>query len=137
MMLETKSAGGVVLNKKGQVLVVNQYGSSWSFPRGHIEEGESALETAKREIKEESGVADMELIKELGTYKRHKLGLDGSDDKTEMKIITMFLFKTKQEKLCPSDPRNPEALWVDKEKITSLLTHKKDKEFFKSILKSL
>jgi bis(5'-nucleosidyl)-tetraphosphatase len=137
MMIETKSAGGVVLNKKGQALVVNQYGSSWSFPRGHIEEGESALEAAIREIKEESGVTGLELIKELGAYKRHKMRLDGSDDKTEMKIITMFLFKTKQEKLCPSDPRNPEARWVDKEKVASILTHRKDKEFFKSILKSL
>jgi ADP-ribose pyrophosphatase YjhB (NUDIX family) len=133
-MIETKSAGGLVLNGKGQVLVVNQYGSSWSFPRGHIEEGESALETALREIGEESGVTDLELVRELGTYKRNKLDLDGSDDMTEMKIITMFLFKTKQEKLCPSDPRNPEALWVNKERVASLLTHRKDKEFFTKVI---
>ena len=32
-----------------QVLVVNQRGLSWSLPKGHIEEGEDALDAARRE----------------------------------------------------------------------------------------
>ena len=56
---KTESAGGVVLNKKGEVLIVNQYGNSWSLPKGHIEEGEEILEAAKREIYEESGIKNL------------------------------------------------------------------------------
>ena len=38
--VETQTAGGVVVNKKGRILVVNQRGTSWSLPKGHIEPGE-------------------------------------------------------------------------------------------------
>lgn len=49
----------------------------------------------------------------------------------------MFLFKTEQEKLKPIDPRNPEARWVDKNKVIELLTHYKDREYFLSVLNQI
>ena len=49
----------------------------------------------------------------------------------------MFLFKTNQEVLKPIDPTNPEARWIKKEKVAELLTHKKDKEFFLSIINEI
>jgi 8-oxo-dGTP pyrophosphatase MutT (NUDIX family) len=53
-MIETKSAGGVVLNTTGEVLVVSQHGTSWSLPKGHIEDDEDAMTAARRETEEES-----------------------------------------------------------------------------------
>lgn len=132
-MKHTETAGGVVLNKDGLVLVVNQNSNSWSLPKGHIDPGEDKLTAAKREIYEESGIKDLELIKEFPGYERYKIGLDGGEDKSELKTIYMFLFKTKEEKLKPIDPGNPEALWIPKEKVAEMLTHMKDKEFFLSI----
>lgn len=131
---QTKSAGGVVLNKQGLVLVVNQRGKSWSLPKGHIEAGENALEAAKREISEESGVENLELISDLGTYERYRIGIDGGDDLSELKTIYMFLFKTDQDALKPTDPENPEARWVEKNEVADLLTHPKDKAFFLSVI---
>lgn len=131
---QTQSAGGVVVNKSGQVLVVNQKGRAWSLPKGHIDPGESALDAAKREIYEESGVKQLELISELGSYQRYKIGLDGGDDISEYKTIFMFLFKTDQNELNPMDPENPEARWVSKTEAAGLLTSRKDREFFLSIV---
>ena len=137
-MRETKSAGGVVLNPTGEVLICSQQkGTSWSLPKGHIESGEDLLSAAKREICEESGISDLELIKEFPIYKRYKIGLDGRDDKSELKNIFMFLFKTNQTTLKPIDPANPEARWISKEKVSELLTHPKDKEFFLSIIEEI
>ncbi|MBI3591544.1 MAG: NUDIX domain-containing protein [Candidatus Melainabacteria bacterium] len=133
-MQYTETAGGVVVNEKGLVLVVNQNNNSWSLPKGHVDEGETKLEAAVREIYEESGVRNLEFIKELGNYERFRIGLDGGEDKSELKKIYMFLFKTKQEALKPLDPTNPEARWIKKEKVAELLTHKKDKEFFLSVM---
>lgn len=38
----------------------------WTIPKGHIEEGETAEQTAKREIGEEVGLKDVEIIGWLG-----------------------------------------------------------------------
>lgn len=130
----THSSGGVVVNSKGLILVVNQNGNSWSLPKGHIDEGESTLDAAKREIYEESGVQKLQLIKELGSYERPKISLQGGDDISEIKRITLFLFKTTQAVLRPVDPDNPEARWVPASEVADLLTHPKDKDFFLSIL---
>ena len=136
-MKKTETAGGIVVNAKGLVLVVSQHGTSWSLPKGHIEDGEDKEAAARREIYEETGIDHLELIKELGTYQRYKIGLNGDDDRSELKTIHMFLFKTDQNALKPIDPHNPEARWVAKEKVADLLTHIKDKEFFLNNVSSI
>lgn len=132
-MKKTRSAGGVVINEEGKVLVVSQRGTSWSLPKGHIDAGESALAAAKREIYEESGIRDLELIRELETYERYKIGVDGRDDRSELKVIKMFLFRTSEKLLQPVDPDNPEARWVERSKVAPLLTHERDKQFFRCV----
>ena len=122
-----------MINKEGKVLVVSQRGTSWSLPKGHIDPGENALAAARREIYEESGIRDLELVRELGSYERHKIGVNGGDDRSELKVITMFLFRTGEKSLKPVDPDNPEARWVDKSEVRQLLTHEKDKEFFDGV----
>jgi ADP-ribose pyrophosphatase YjhB (NUDIX family) len=130
-MKKTSSAGGVVTNDEGKVLVVSQHGTSWSLPKkGRIDPGESALAAARREIYEESGIRDLELVRELGTYERYRIGVDGGDDRSELKVITMFLFRTSERVLRPVDVENPEARWVETSKVAPLLTHEMDKRFF-------
>lgn len=52
--------GVMIQNKKREVLLGLRQGShgagEWSFPGGHLEYGETILETAKREVKEETGL---------------------------------------------------------------------------------
>lgn len=129
-MKRTESAGGVVVNRRGEVLVVSQHGTSWSLPKGHIETGEDPLGAAHREIHEESGITELEFVKKLGSYARYKLSKTGDADRSELKTIHMFLFKTKEDALAPVDPENPEALWVDKTRVAELLTHPRDREFY-------
>lgn len=130
--METFSAGGVVLNKLGQVLVVSQHGNSWSLPKGHIDPGEDARTAALREIREESGLTKLSYIKDLGSYQRHRIGLQDAEDKSVIKNIEFFLYTTEEQELIPEDPDNPEARWVDIGEVSNLLTHQADKDFFKS-----
>ena len=126
-------AGGIVLNKNREILVVNQNHDSWSLPKGHIDPGESSLDAAKREIYEESGIKKLKYIRDLGSYERFKIGLDGNDDKTELKKIHLYLFTTEEMKLQPIDPMNPEARWGSLSEVCSLLTHKADREYLLSV----
>ena len=136
-MIHTESAGGVVVNVEGLVLLVSQHGTSWSLPKGHLEEGETPLEAARREIHEETGVSQLVLVRPLGSYTRHRLGADGGEDRSELKTIHLFLFRTDATQLSPIDSDNPEARWVERESVAGLLTHAKDREFFAAILDAI
>ena len=131
---KTITAGGIIVNEYKEVVIVNQNHDSWSLPKGHVEDNETFLETAKREIYEETGLCDLEFIKELGSYERYRISLDGNDDPNELKIIHMFLFKAKKQKLIPIDPNNPEAKWIKPNDVSNYLTHQKDKDFFNNQL---
>ena len=74
--LYEKSCGAVILYKeKGAdeasiLLVKNQKGRFWSFPKGHVELWENEKETAVREIKEETDL-DVEILdnfREISDY---------------------------------------------------------------------
>jgi ADP-ribose pyrophosphatase YjhB (NUDIX family) len=119
------------------VQVASQHGTSWSLPKGKLDPGEDALAAAKREIFEETGVSKLQLVKELGTYQRYRIGKDGGEDKREFKTITMFLFRTVQTELTPQDGDNPEARWVKPQEVSGLLTHPQDVKFYQGILHEL
>lgn len=52
----TLGAGGIVFNSAGLVLLIRHQNGSWVFPKGHIDAGETALQTALREVEEEAGI---------------------------------------------------------------------------------
>ncbi len=129
----TVSAGGIVLNTKSEVLVVNQRGNSWSLPKGHVDPGEEPVEAARREVQEETGVTDLRLVQILGSFGRYKIGQKEGEDKSEWKVMIFYLFKTSQMNLQPQDDHHPEARWVHPDEVELLLTHPQDKAFYKSI----
>lgn len=55
-MKEEKSCGCIVLNNANQVLLIHHNAGHWDFPKGHVEEGETEIQTAIREVKEETGI---------------------------------------------------------------------------------
>ena len=55
-----KSCGAVIFDGD-KVLVIQQVKGHWGFPKGHVENGETEIETALREIKEETNL-DVEII---------------------------------------------------------------------------
>jgi 8-oxo-dGTP pyrophosphatase MutT (NUDIX family) len=69
-----RSAGGVVADRTGQrVLVLNRPARlgpdgrpEVRLPKGHIREGESREACAQREVAEESGLAELEILADLG-----------------------------------------------------------------------
>ena len=54
-----RSAGGVAFCKQGNdllIAMVKSYSGNWVLPKGEVEQGETDIETAIREIKEETGL---------------------------------------------------------------------------------
>ncbi len=59
------SAGGVVIKDKKEVLLIKNPSKVWTFPKGHIEKGETPIQAAIREVKEETNI-EGEVISYLG-----------------------------------------------------------------------
>ncbi len=59
-MKHEKSCGALVYrihnNTSELLLIKHRTGGHWSFPKGHVEQGESEEQTALREVKEETGL---------------------------------------------------------------------------------
>ncbi|MGO3701963.1 MAG: NUDIX hydrolase [Candidatus Saccharimonadales bacterium] len=64
------TAGGIVFrrNEKKQIeiLLIQDAKDRWTIPKGHIEEGETAKQTAQREIGEEAGLHEVDVLDWLG-----------------------------------------------------------------------
>ena len=95
------SAGGVVLRKEGGhwMIAMEQQekymDGAWFLPKGHVEEGEGIEAAARREILEEVGIGELELIEYLGKKERM------STLRSEFKIIHYFWFETVQVEMVP------------------------------------
>ena len=85
---------GVFVFKDGKFLMGlrrNAHGDkTWSIPGGHLEYGESFAETAKREVMEETGIDNLNLVCFLG--KKERL----SSEKKVWAITSYYLFTTNQ-----------------------------------------
>lgn len=73
------AGGGKVYNDKGQILFIYRNGK-WDLPKGKAEKKESIEDTAIREVEEETGIKNLEIVEKLPVtyhiYKRngkHKL----------------------------------------------------------------
>lgn len=100
-----KSAGAVVFRKERNKIfyLLLHYPSSnrsardyWDFPKGHIEKGEREIETAKREIQEETGLDDIKFIEGFkeGIKYFFRFG-----SKNVLKFVTFYLAETKTKEV--------------------------------------
>lgn len=130
-----KSCGAIVFRKfhgNTEVLLIKHLnGGHWSFPKGHVEIGETEPETAIREIKEETGIdviIDLS-FREVVSY---------SPRKDTKKDVVYFLAKAKNYILNPQIEEISQIKWVEINVAQSSLTYDKDKKLInkaKNIIK--
>jgi bis(5'-nucleosidyl)-tetraphosphatase len=75
-----KSCGALIFCNEGEkraYLILHYTGLHWDFPKGHVEQGESEEQTARREIEEETGITALEflpLFRERVSYSFYRSG---------------------------------------------------------------
>ncbi|HEY6542337.1 MAG TPA: NUDIX domain-containing protein [Ktedonobacteraceae bacterium] len=132
------SAGAIILREvEGQLKIgLAQHAratKSWVLPKGHVEAGETIEQAALREIYEETGLNDVQLIKHLGTLIRESTKSNGD---VEEKTIHLFLAyaPTNGRSQAPSDPRFTVVSWFSPQEAIALLPYESERAFFREHL---
>ncbi len=98
MNLETSCGAIVYTKREGQYLfvIVQEQSGAYSFPKGHMEGSETEIETARREIFEETGLrpAFIDDFRETDEY-------DLSEKPRTRKQVVYFLAEFENEPLVP------------------------------------
>ena len=121
--------GIVVLNKENKVFVAKRIDNPkdyWQMPQGGVDEGEDFLKAAYRELKEETSIKNVKLIKELDeilTYELpdHLLGIIWKGKYRGQKQKWFLMRFTGDEKEINIKTKNPEFLdwkWIEIDQIT-------------------
>lgn len=129
-MQKERSAGAVVFmpDKKWIRYLLLHYGAGhWDFPKGHVEEGEKEEETAKREVKEETGIEKIDILK---GFKEKIHYFYRFEDKLMSKDVVFFLAKSKEEEVKISF-EHIGFEWLPYEEALERLTFKNAKEILK------
>lgn len=132
MAARERTAGGIVLGDSGTVAMVRR-SDTWLFPKGHVEEGETDEQAARREIAEETGLTNLELIDDLGTYERYGMTKDGDDDLERMKEIHMYLFAAEPHAELTPSLEIRDVRWVSFSRLISEIGNAKDKAWFTTV----
>lgn len=133
-MTHEKSCGAIVYRKHHgniEILLIKHINSGhWSFPKGHVEDGETETETAKREILEETGVdviIDPTFRETVQYFPR----------KDAQKVVVYFIAKAKNYDFVPQEDEIAEIKWVDIGHATSVLTYENDKSIVNKAKKAI
>jgi 8-oxo-dGTP pyrophosphatase MutT (NUDIX family) len=122
------SAGGVVVRGEEVVVIVPTRRAAdgsrvLALPKGHVDPGETPIEAAEREVREETGVVATPVL-ELGEtrywYRR--------DGRTIGKSVAFFLFTYRDGDIEDHDDEVEEVRWISLAEAQTALSHAAERE---------
>lgn len=120
---QTFGAAGAIIEKEGKILLVKETKviakDKWSHPCGWIEVGENPIETAKKEVKEETGF-DFTPTHLLGVYSIHKGHLKKKFNITPHPIKLIFVGNISENKTGELHSDVSETKWFTPEEIEEM-----------------
>lgn len=123
-MRKEKSCGAIVYRKfhgNTEILLIKHLNSGhWSFPKGHVEAGETEVETAHREVLEETGI-------DVLIYPTFRETVTYYPKRDIFKEVVYFLAKAKNHDFTPQEDEIAQIRWAEIDLAVQLLTYENDK----------
>lgn len=125
-----KSCGCIIIKDNKVLLIYEKTAQYWGFPKGHMENEESEIETAIREVKEEIG-----LDVEIEIDKRYVLNYV-IDSKINKETV-LYKATPKNEEIVTQENEIEKTEWCDFDKALDMLNFDNLKEVFKRVVEDI
>ena len=123
-----KSCGAVVYNPERQLfLIIKMLNGNWGFPKGHTENQETDIQTAIREVTEETGIN----IKILDGFKKSIKYIPFPE---VLKKVIFFIGITEEEKVTIDKHEIEDYMWCSYEEALKMITYKPQRDIMESSL---
>lgn len=129
MRLE-KSCGAVIFKDNLVLLVQSKKYHHWSFPKGHMEKGETELETANREILEETNII-VDIDPSIYSIIQY------SPFPNVLKDVKYFYAIYKEGHEIPQDTEISDILWLSVEDAMNKITFEQEKNVLIDIINKI
>lgn len=132
-MIKEKSCGAIVYkieNSKLYILLLKHNMGHWSYPKGHVEGNETEIETALREIKEETNL-DVKLdndFRKVVTY---------SPKTNILKDVVYFVATPVTDCIKVQKEEISEISWYECEEAKKVVTYDNDRMILNEVIKHL
>ena len=120
---------GIILTNKDQYLFLHYTKGHWGFVKGNVENNETPEETARRELKEETGITTVFFTKEFFEREEYFYKREG---KTIHKEVEYFLGET-PETIVTLSKEHTEYKWLPSQEAINLLSFPQGKELLRKV----
>jgi 8-oxo-dGTP pyrophosphatase MutT (NUDIX family) len=131
-MKEEYSIAAVVFNEDKFLLLKYELGH-WGFVKGHQEQGESNKQTIMRELKEETGIKDAEILENFQEQYSYYFRFSG---KLIHKVVDCYLIESKTQNIKLSS-EHINYIWLPIEEAIRRATYENAKKILKKTRKFL
>ncbi len=117
-----KSCGSVIYkfeNNSTYILLIKHNKGHWSFPKGHMETGETEYQTAIREVKEETNL-------DIKIYDGFRYVTTYSPKENVMKDVVYFLSTPINNEIIPQLEEIQKIEWVNENEAKNIITYEED-----------
>ncbi len=132
-VIKDKSIGVILYCKfprSLKFLILKHKKGHWSFAKGHRDKGESAIETAIRELHEEAGLDNVEFISKRILITEEYSFLNKNNDKVR-KQVSYFIAKSKSKKVKIDRKEIIGFKWCTAGSADKVITYKQSKKTLK------
>lgn len=130
-----KSYGIVPVYHKGgviEVLLIKHLAGHWGLPKGHADEGESPVTSARREFEEETGIMDYKIVEEEVFTDRYFFVQEIKGMKINIhKIVTYFVARVFSKNVKVQKSEIIDYKWNSPEEAEKLATYSGTKKIIK------
>ncbi|MFZ3020041.1 MAG: NUDIX domain-containing protein [Minisyncoccia bacterium] len=135
---EAKSFGIIPIFKNGgefkTIIVKNKNGDHWGSPKGTPEGSETAIETAKRELMEETGIVNVDIREDKTFLEKYPFEREGTMyNKTNL----YYLGFVNEMLIGEYSDEIAEVKWVSFDEAKEVLTHQTAKDVMSEVEKFL